>query len=208
MNYRVKTIVMWVQHLDGEGQARVVALLKGLPQSTVLVVSQAHSVLAGSFDLVDWVIKQRDGATLQVAEANLAQAITAWKLYTFLSFSPIWPIFFLLFLEIFDAIKAHQLVICMQSFSFFMGLHHNILSKASVCEVFLCYILDVIVDIFVSSKSGFLLLSSFFGKDASDAVRGTFLARETSYLFYLRLLLTSPMFQVDHMILLVALLRF
>lgn len=64
-----------LQHLDGEGQARVVAMLKGLPQSSVLVVSQAHSLLAGTFDCVDWVIKQRDSATVEVAEANLVQAI-------------------------------------------------------------------------------------------------------------------------------------
>jgi hypothetical protein len=57
-----------LQHLDGEGQARVVALLKSLPQSTVLVVSQAHSLLAGTFDLVDWVIKQHDSARVEVAE--------------------------------------------------------------------------------------------------------------------------------------------
>lgn len=61
-----------LQHLDGEGQARVVAMLKGLPQTTVLVVSQAHSLLAGTFDLVDWVIKQRDSATVEVAEETLA----------------------------------------------------------------------------------------------------------------------------------------
>jgi hypothetical protein len=57
-----------LQHLDGEGQARVVMILKGLPQSTVLVVSQAHSLLAGTFDLVDWVIKQHDTATVELAE--------------------------------------------------------------------------------------------------------------------------------------------
>jgi len=53
----------------------VVAMLKGLPQSTVLVVSQAHSLLAGTFDLVDWVVKQRDSATVEVAETNLVQTI-------------------------------------------------------------------------------------------------------------------------------------
>ena len=46
----------------------MVALLKSLPQSTVLVVSQAHSLLAGTFDLVDWVIKQHDSAKVEVAE--------------------------------------------------------------------------------------------------------------------------------------------
>ncbi|XP_073389591.1 uncharacterized protein [Physcomitrium patens] len=64
-----------LQHLDGEGQARVVAMLKGLPQSSVLVVSQAHSLLAGTFDLVDWVIKQRDTATVEVAEASVLRAV-------------------------------------------------------------------------------------------------------------------------------------
>ncbi|KAG0619717.1 hypothetical protein M758_4G159600 [Ceratodon purpureus] len=64
-----------LQHLDGEGQARVVAMLKGLPQTTVLVVSQAHSLLAGTFDLVDWVIKQRDNATVEIAEESLVQAV-------------------------------------------------------------------------------------------------------------------------------------
>ncbi|CAK9226938.1 unnamed protein product [Sphagnum troendelagicum] len=60
-----------LQHLDGEGQARVVMILKGLPQSTVLVVSQAHSLLAGTFDLVDWVIKQHDTATVELAEVYM-----------------------------------------------------------------------------------------------------------------------------------------
>lgn len=46
-------------------------MLKGLPQSTVLVVSQAHSLLACSFDLVDWVIKQQDSATVEVAEDTM-----------------------------------------------------------------------------------------------------------------------------------------
>jgi hypothetical protein len=60
-----------LQHLDGEGQARVVMILKGLPQSTVLVVSQAHSLLAGTFELVDWVIKQHDTATVELAEVYM-----------------------------------------------------------------------------------------------------------------------------------------
>lgn len=69
----VHVVGVWegLQHLDGEGQARVVMILKGLPQSTVLVVSQAHSLLAGTFDLVDWVIKQHDTATVELAEVYM-----------------------------------------------------------------------------------------------------------------------------------------
>ncbi|KAJ7549384.1 hypothetical protein O6H91_07G051300 [Diphasiastrum complanatum] len=56
-----------LQHLDSEGKARVAAVLKGLPQRTILVVSQTHSDVTDSFDVVDMVIKRNDTATVQIS---------------------------------------------------------------------------------------------------------------------------------------------
>ncbi|KAK9812526.1 hypothetical protein WJX73_005975 [Symbiochloris irregularis] len=47
-----------LQHLDGEGCARVCAVLKELPQATVLIVGQADSYVLQEFDAVDTVVKE------------------------------------------------------------------------------------------------------------------------------------------------------
>ncbi|CAM6128294.1 unnamed protein product [Calypogeia fissa] len=54
-----------LQHLDGEGKARVVEVLKGLQQGTILLVSQTHGDVADAFDLVDVVVKQNDTARIE-----------------------------------------------------------------------------------------------------------------------------------------------
>ncbi|BBN06555.1 hypothetical protein MPTK1_3g22150 [Marchantia polymorpha subsp. ruderalis] len=54
-----------LQHLDSEGKARVVAVLKGLPQRTILLVSQTHGDVADAFDLVDVVLKENDTARIE-----------------------------------------------------------------------------------------------------------------------------------------------
>ena len=46
-----------LQHLDGEGIARVAALLRSLPRGTVLLTSQADSATSHLFDVVDRVFK-------------------------------------------------------------------------------------------------------------------------------------------------------
>ena len=66
----------FLQHLDKEGQSRVAAVLRKLPQQTVLIVSQAHSELSGSFDLVDWVVKENDASHILLAEEEKVQAAT------------------------------------------------------------------------------------------------------------------------------------
>jgi hypothetical protein len=53
-----------VQHLDAVGRSRMLRVLRGLPQGSVLVVSQANGELAGMFDLVDQVVKDAHTATL------------------------------------------------------------------------------------------------------------------------------------------------
>ncbi|CAI7798967.1 unnamed protein product [Closterium sp. NIES-53] len=56
------------QHLDDEGVAAVAAVLRGLPQRTVVVVSQANSREAlAEFGVVDWVVKRNDVATVELA---------------------------------------------------------------------------------------------------------------------------------------------
>ena len=53
-----------MQHLDGEGCARLAALLRGLDQfGTVLVVAQAQSFMTRAFDGVDVVIKASGGGS-------------------------------------------------------------------------------------------------------------------------------------------------
>lgn len=54
-----------MQHLDSEGKARVVEVLKGLRQGTILLVSQTHGDVADAFDLVDVVVKQNDTARIE-----------------------------------------------------------------------------------------------------------------------------------------------
>ncbi|CAI5980936.1 unnamed protein product [Closterium sp. NIES-64] len=56
------------QHLDDEGVAAVAAVLRSLPQRTVVVVSQANSREAlAEFGVVDWVVKRNDVATVELA---------------------------------------------------------------------------------------------------------------------------------------------
>ncbi|GJP35138.1 hypothetical protein CLOM_g19653, partial [Closterium sp. NIES-68] len=56
------------QHLDDQGVAAVAAVLRSLPQRTVVVVSQANSREAlAEFGAVDWVVKRRDAATVELA---------------------------------------------------------------------------------------------------------------------------------------------
>ncbi|KAL3137671.1 hypothetical protein ABBQ38_004946 [Trebouxia sp. C0009 RCD-2024] len=57
-----------LQQLDGEGKARVGAVLRNLPQSTVLVVGQADSYLTDVSDNVDVVVKRNGCATLECAD--------------------------------------------------------------------------------------------------------------------------------------------
>ena len=47
-----------LQHLDSEGLSRAAAVLRSLPQETVLVVGQAHSYVTSIFDAADAVIKR------------------------------------------------------------------------------------------------------------------------------------------------------
>ncbi len=47
-----------LQQLDGEGCARVAAVLRGLPQASVLVVGQANSFVTEAFDTADVVVKR------------------------------------------------------------------------------------------------------------------------------------------------------
>ncbi|KAL2632582.1 hypothetical protein R1flu_004061 [Riccia fluitans] len=54
-----------LQHLDSEGKARVVSVLKGLPQGTVLLVSQTYGDVADYFDLVDIVVKENDTVRIE-----------------------------------------------------------------------------------------------------------------------------------------------
>ena len=57
-----------LQQLDGEGKARVGAVLRNLPQSSVLVVGQADSYLTTVYDNVDVVVKRNGCATLECPE--------------------------------------------------------------------------------------------------------------------------------------------
>ena len=54
-----------LQQLDGEGKHRVGAVLRNLPQSTVLVVGQADSYLTQVTDNVDVVVKHKGCATIE-----------------------------------------------------------------------------------------------------------------------------------------------
>ncbi|CAI5500518.1 unnamed protein product [Closterium sp. Naga37s-1] len=60
--------ILRVPHLDDEGVAAVAAVLRSLPQRTVVVVSQANSREAlAEFGVVDWVVKRNDVATVELA---------------------------------------------------------------------------------------------------------------------------------------------
>ncbi|KAK9914871.1 hypothetical protein WJX75_001641 [Coccomyxa subellipsoidea] len=56
-----------LQQLDEEGCARVAAVLRCLPHSTVLLVGQASTYVAQTFDAVDVVVKQGGRTTVEVA---------------------------------------------------------------------------------------------------------------------------------------------
>lgn len=56
-----------LQQLDEEGCARVAAVLRRLPHSTVLLVGQANTYEAQTFDAVDVVVKQGGRTTVEVA---------------------------------------------------------------------------------------------------------------------------------------------
>jgi ABC-type multidrug transport system ATPase subunit len=58
-----------LQHLDGEGAARVAALLRSLPRATVLLTSQADSATAHLFDVVDRVWKAKGSGGVIAGEA-------------------------------------------------------------------------------------------------------------------------------------------
>ena len=58
-----------LQHLDGEGAARVAALLRSLPRATVLLTSQADSATAHLFDVVDRVWKAKGSGGVVAGEA-------------------------------------------------------------------------------------------------------------------------------------------
>ena len=62
----IATCVEALQQLDGEGCARVAAVLKGLPHDTVLVVGQANSYVTQVFDVIDLVIKQAGTSLIQI----------------------------------------------------------------------------------------------------------------------------------------------
>lgn len=48
-----------MQHLDAEGCARVAALLRTLPQASVLVVAQRGSAAAEAAEQLDLVVKEQ-----------------------------------------------------------------------------------------------------------------------------------------------------
>ena len=56
-----------LQHLDGEGLSRAAAVLRSLPQDTVLVVGQAHSFVSQIFDTNDVVVKCGGSSFIEVA---------------------------------------------------------------------------------------------------------------------------------------------
>lgn len=56
-----------LQQLDGEGKSRVGAVLRNLPQSSVLVVGQADSYLTQVTDNVDVVVKRNGCASIETS---------------------------------------------------------------------------------------------------------------------------------------------
>eukprot|EP00798_Chlamydomonas_sp_ICE-L_P025477 gene25476-11138_t len=63
-----------LQHLDGEGCARVALVLRELPQDSILLVGQAHSFVTSVFDVVDNVVKERGGSAVVTGCCNVGQA--------------------------------------------------------------------------------------------------------------------------------------
>jgi hypothetical protein len=59
--------VQVLQQLDDEGCARVAAVLRRLPHDTVLLVGQADSYVAQTFDAVDVVVKEGGQTSVEVA---------------------------------------------------------------------------------------------------------------------------------------------
>lgn len=55
-----------LQQLDGEGCARVAAVLRGLPHDSVLVVAQAQSYATQAFDVVDTVVKSGGSSRVEL----------------------------------------------------------------------------------------------------------------------------------------------
>jgi hypothetical protein len=60
-------VLQVLQQLDAEGCARVAAVLRGLPQASVLVVGQAHSFVTEAFDTVDVVVKRGGCSSVEAA---------------------------------------------------------------------------------------------------------------------------------------------
>lgn len=56
-----------MQQLDEEGCARVAAVLRRLPHTTVLLVGQANTYVSQTFDAIDVVVKQGGRTTVEVA---------------------------------------------------------------------------------------------------------------------------------------------
>lgn len=56
-----------LQQLDGEGKSCVGAVLRNLPQSSVLVVGQADSYLTQVTDNVDVVVKRNGCASIETS---------------------------------------------------------------------------------------------------------------------------------------------
>ncbi len=56
-----------LQQLDEEGCARVLGVLRALPQQSVLLVGQADSYAAQTVDAVDIVVKRGGVCTLEEA---------------------------------------------------------------------------------------------------------------------------------------------
>lgn len=67
VHVRLGCFLISSQHLDEEGQSRVLGVLRNLKQSTVLLVSQANSSEAWDATAVDWVVKAEDCSTVQCA---------------------------------------------------------------------------------------------------------------------------------------------
>ena len=54
-----------LQHLDDEGCSRVLNVVHGMRDCTVLLVAQPHTAIYSLVDNVDTVVKERDAATIQ-----------------------------------------------------------------------------------------------------------------------------------------------
>eukprot|EP00899_Mesostigma_viride_P011979 jgi/Mesvir1/20782/Mv07893-RA.1 len=64
-----------LQHLDSEGGRCVAEVLRNLKQETVLIVSQAHSALSGMFNIIDYVVKEKDAAYVKVGQASSEEVL-------------------------------------------------------------------------------------------------------------------------------------